>query len=547
MSTLLIPGRHLLTSEFMVQYLRTVLAQPLSEQVLIGAAGSSLDTITHIVVPITSANQHGSRYNPVPLHMRIVGLERTLAPFRAEYGLRISYVPVPHVNVTHDFSTLVLKHVAAELGETLAPTSTVVWTSTDTLIAEFAALGFAVLPAEWDMKAVRYHREPPAAIIRKLVTTSWGEHNPAYPLVSEATRTLWNDMPEIPRHIARLWNDPLLTDDGSLTESRNYGVYTVGMGNHDVLDLKFADIKHAIKEGKIVDEGCADGALMVRLAQTFPDSDIIGIDITGEFVSRVEERQRAGDFGNSFVHVYQRNILEPIFADNSTDCVICNSTLHEVWSYGDGASSVRSYLAQKFAQLKPGGRLVIRDVVGPEDKDRTVYLKLQTTDGIAATAADEAVWKNAATSELSTEARFYRFAHDFLADMRGSGRRGNGTKLAYTVEERSGSRYIKLSLASAVEFLSRKDYHENWVSEMNEEFTFWDFAEWQTELRNVGFAIATDTAEPPQYSRAYQNEWIVKNRWEGTASLWVEGGGMLVPYPFPITTMVLVGEKPLSH
>jgi SAM-dependent methyltransferase len=531
----------------MVEYLHTVLSRPLADQVLQSGETRTFDTVSHIIVPITSANQHGSRYNPVPLHIRIVGLERTLAPFRTEYGIRISYVPVPHVNVTHDFSALILKHVAAELSEEVTPVSTMVWTSTDTLIAEFAALGFAVLPAEWDSEAKRYHREPPAAIIRKLVTAPWSNENVAYPLVSEATRTLWNDMPEIPRHIARLWNDPLLTDDGSLTESRNYGVYTVGMGNHDVLDLKFTDIKHAIKEGKIVDEGCADGALMVRLAQTFPDSDIIGIDITGEFVSRVEERQRAGDFGNSFVHVYQRNILEPIFADNSIDCVICNSTLHEVWSYGDGATSVRAYLAQKFAQLKPGGRLVIRDVVGPEDKEQTVYLKLHATDGIAASQSDEAIWKNTPTNELSTEARFYRFAHDFLHDMRESGRRGADTKLVYTVEERNGSRYIKLSLASAVEFLSRKDYHENWVSEMNEEFTFWDFTEWQNELRTVGFAIATDTAVPPQYSRAYQNEWIVKNRWEGTASLWVEGGGMFVPYPFPVTTMVLVGEKPLGQ
>ena len=236
MSTLLIPGRHLLTSEYMVQYLGTVLSRPLTELTLVGGESFVADAITHIVVPITSANQHGSRYNPVPLHIRIVGLERTLAPFRTKYGLRISYVPVPHVTVTRDFSVLMLKHVTAELGEVLTPATTVVWTSTDTLIAECTALGFAVLPAEWDMALVQYHAEPPAAIIQKLVTASWGAHNPAYLLVSEATRTLWNDMSEIPRHIARLWNDPLLTDSGSLTESRNYGVYTVGMGNHDVLD-----------------------------------------------------------------------------------------------------------------------------------------------------------------------------------------------------------------------------------------------------------------------------------------------------------------------
>ena len=61
----------------------------------------------------------------------------------------------------------------------------------------------------------------------------------------------------------------------------------------------------------------ADGAMMVRLAEAFPDSDIIGIDITGEFISQVEERQRAGEFKKSFVFAYQRNLLQPIFEENS--------------------------------------------------------------------------------------------------------------------------------------------------------------------------------------------------------------------------------------
>ena len=546
MSILLIPGRHILTSEFMMQYLDAVLSPSFDKEVLAGGCNLASDPITHVVIPITSANQHGSRYNPVPLYQRIIGLERTLAPFRIKHNLRLSYVPVPHVSAMSDFSGLVLKHVAAELGEVLNPASCIVWTSTDTLISEFKELGFSVLPGEWGIETNQYHTEPPTSIIKKLVRAPWGVTNEAYPLVSEATRTVWNDMPEIPKHIARLWNDPLLTDDGSLTASRNYGVYTVGMGNHDVLDLKFADIKHAVKEGKIVDEGCADGALMVRLAQTFPDSDIIGIDITGEFVSRVEERQRAGDFGNSFVHVYQRNILEPIFNNNSTDCVICNSTLHEVWSYGDGATSVRSYLAQKFAQLKPGGRLVIRDVVGPEQKKQTVYMKLDNTDGISANETDEAIWKNTDTKALSTQARFFRFAEEFLRDMRDSGRRERETKIQYSVEEIEGETYIELSLASAMEFLSRKDYHENWVSEMNEEFTFWDFTQWQEELTAVGFLIAHDSNVPSTFSQVYQNEWIVKNRYEPCASLWVEKEGTLEPFPFPVTTMVLVGEKPTA-
>jgi SAM-dependent methyltransferase len=543
MATLLIPGRHLLASDFMDKYLESVLKTPFDQLAWVNGVAYHGEPITQIIFPITSANQHGSRFNPVPLYARIAGLERVTARFREQYNLHIVYVPVPHIQTTTNFANFILKQVAAESGVGLDINSTIVWTSTEALISQFADMGFPVLPAEWNMETATYWQLPPTQIIAQLVTAPWNSSNPAYSLVSEGTRSLWNDMPEIPQHIARLWNDPLLTDSGSLTDSRNYGVYTVGMGNHDVLDVKFNDIKSAIKEGKIVDEGCADGALMVKLAQTFPDSDIIGIDITGEFVSRVEERQRAGDFGNSFVHVYQRNILEPIFSENTIDSVICNSTLHEVWSYGDGAPSVRAYLKQKFTQLKPGGRLVIRDVVGPPQKDQTVFMKLNTTDGINAAIDDREIWKETPTKALSTQARFFRFADEFLRDMRDSGKRGENTKLVFTVVNRDGSTFIKLPLASAIEFLSRKDYHENWVSEMNEEFTFWDFEEWQQELTAASFSIAHDSAKPSAFSHTYRNEWIIKNRYEPSASLWIEEGGALVTYPFPVTTMVLVGEK----
>ncbi len=543
MSVLLVPGRHLLTSQFMVTYFDAVFSTPVSAQAMVPGGTQIVEPITHVVFPITSANQHGSRYNPVPLYARIAGLERTIAPYREKYGIKVSYVPVPHIASRTDFATYILKHVATHLTEELVPASTIVWTSTDTLIANFNQLGFSVLPAEWDMATREYVHKPPTHIIRDLVTAPWNENNPAYALVCEATRSLWNDMPEIPAHIIRLWNDPILTDSGSLTDTRNYGVYTVGMGQTDVLDVKFADIKQAIKEGRIVDEGCADGALMVRLAQRFPDSDIIGIDITGEFVSRVEERQRAGDFGNSFVHVYQRNILEPIFAPGSIDTVICNSTLHELWSYGEQATSVRKYLRDKYTELVPGGRLVIRDVVGPEDKNKIIYMKLRDDDGVQAGAGDMHIWNEQGIRELSTKARFYRFAHDFLRELREAGRRDATTQLTFEDIERDGEQYIRLPLRSATEFLSRKDYHDNWQSEMNEEFTFWDFAAWQAELKEVGFTIVHDASESRTFSHTYRNEWIVKNRYESCAALYEERNGQLVPYPFPVTTMVLVGEK----
>ena len=541
MSTLLIPGRHLITSEFMVSYTKSLLEKGIVAHTHLGEWNGS-DKIDHIVIPITSANQRGSRYNPVPLYARIIGLERTFASFRASHKVRISFIPIPHIGQSDNFAATTLKYVEAHLGSPLTPQETLVWCSTKNVYSQYQTLGFTILPAEFDTEVETYSELPPNDILQAL-TSSPATYQllPEYQLLSEGTKTLWKDMSEIPEHIMRLWNDPLLTDSGSLTEERNYATYSVGMSHTDLMDIKFNDIKDAVVEGKIADEGCADGALMVRLAETFPDSDIIGLDITGEFISRVEERQRAGEFRKSFVYAYQRNLLEPVFSDNSIDTVICNSTLHELWSYGKQAQSVRNYLRYKYKQLTPGGRLIIRDVVGPQDKDMVVYMKLSSLDGETYDQKDE---KNLITLPelLSTESRFYRFAYDYLRELREAGRR-EIAPIEYSLEKVNDVRYIKLSLKNASEYLLTKDYTDNWASEMNEEFTFWDINEWEHELIKAGFSIVNDETSLPKFSRAYTNEWIVKNRYQPVATPFVLKGDTLIEIPYPVTNMVLVGEK----
>jgi hypothetical protein len=92
-----------------------------------------------------------------------------------------------------------------------------------------------------------------------------------------------------------------------------------------------------------------------------------------------------------------------------------------------------------------------------------------------------------------------------------------------------------------------KDYTDNWDSEMNEEFTFWDVTQWKQELIKVGFLIVNDESSEPKYSQAYANEWIIKNRYQPSATLWtMNEQGKLVEHPYPVTNMVLVGEKPLG-
>ena len=93
-----------------------------------------------------------------------------------------------------------------------------IWTSTPSLLANFHKNGYTVLPAELDMKTGVYHAAPPNTIIEELAKTKDYDQNSTYSLLSNATRTLWSDMPEIPAHIFRLWNEPLLTESGSLTK-----------------------------------------------------------------------------------------------------------------------------------------------------------------------------------------------------------------------------------------------------------------------------------------------------------------------------------------
>ena len=84
--------------------------------------------------------------------------------------------------------------------------------------------------------------------------------------------------------------------------------------------------------------------------------------------------------------------------------------------------------------------------------------------------------------------------------------------------------------------MSKKDYVDNWQSEMHETFCFWDFSEWRQALEHAGFAV-----HPA--SHAFTNPWIVESRFPGKVELFRKAGGTLEPMAFPVTNMVLIAEK----
>ena len=334
----------------------------------------------------------------------------------------IGYLGIPHYGHTNNFAAFTIKEIAYQSEQTiqLTPENCIVLCSTPEVIRLYQELGFAIVSAE--LSAPESRPATPIEIIREIggQKQSWRAGKLAGTQLAASHASLFEDFPEVPQRIARLYQDPLTNQEGSLTGTRNYSTYARGM--NEIIRLKYLDIQKAIRSGRIVDEGCADGALLAEISRDFPDSDLFGIDLSSEFASRFLERQRAGEFGGAYVHFFHRNLFDRIFEPESIDTTICNSTLHEIWSYGDGEKSVRSYLAEKFRQLRPGGRLLIRDVVGPDDGEREVLLWCSDADGQNLSAAEIAQHKDRSAEwlhTLSTRSRFFLFAQDFLGGQSG--------------------------------------------------------------------------------------------------------------------------------
>jgi len=538
MSYLLFPGRHLVNTRFQETYLRRALSVPPKELTGLIPGRSNLNgPPAELVFAITSANQENSRFNPIPFHVRAMGVDRFARELRKHQSFQFRVFGIPHYGHTQNFAEFTVKEIANQSEQTikLTPENCLVLCSTTEVMRLYQALGFSIAPvesAEPDPKPVA-----PIEIIREIGArgVDWLTGPIAKANLAASHQSLFEDLPEIPQRIARLYQDPLTNPEGSLTESRNYSTYARGM--NEIIRLKYLDIRDGVKPGRIADEGCADGALLAEVSRDFPDSDLFGIDLSAEFAGRFHERQRAGEFGGAYVHFFHRNLFDRIFEPESIDTTICNSTLHELWSYAAQEKTVRAYLAEKFYQLRPGGRLVIRDVVGPDDGDHDVLLWCSDRDGRNASSDELAERPNRPAEwlgELSTRSRFHVFAMDFL----------KGRHSFHFLEQQVDGRPVfRLTRRQAAEFLSKKDYTDNWLSEMNEEFCFWSFAKWKSVISQAGFRILENPNSPAQGSRSYVNRWIAENRYREHAKLLSEKGADL---DWPPNNMVIVAEKPLS-
>jgi len=323
-------------------------------------------------------------------------------------------------------------------------------------------------------------------------------------------------------------NDPVVGDEGGLTTTRDYHTYAESFDASAA--RKWTLARDHVRPGRIVDIGCGNGAVLALADQepALRESDLIGVEVARHLYEECVHRKAQGEFSNPNTYFYCRNVLGgAVFPARSVNTTLSFALTHEVWSYGQRPDSVRRFAEAIYAHTVPGGVWINSDVCGPAGRDRTVRMRLSTTDGtlpdaprrdLDALAPEDVA---AYVAGLSTRARLDQFAVDYRFP------------LAYTAAPDGA---VEIRLADAMDFLTRKDYVDNWLSEAHEQFCGMEYADWVALLGEVGFEV-----EPA--SRAWRNDWIVQHRLAPVAALSTLDGA---PLDWPDTHVLLVARRPLN-
>lgn len=525
---LLFPGRHHLLTKFQFEYLQAIIQNSNTIQTLSGATLPH-QKIDAVIFAVTSSNHSNTRRNPLPFYIRALALEE----FGKDLDAPCYIYGVDDVGNVKNFSDYTIKRIRHESEGMfdLKPDNTVVICSTPVLDM-YEAAGFTILPAELTDRKTWKHSTPlPWDLVEKIASTNtWWQDTFIQQYMHRASYDCWLKY-RLGSKVQLLFRDKMISDDGDITSTRDYNTYVRQMD--EIAELKYNDTAPHVRPGRIGDIGCAVGS-WIKLAcldTRFRESDFYGIEVARHLFDICQQRKHNGEFANPFVFFAQRNAVTGLaFDSNSMNTIHTSSLTHEIESYGS-REELLAFIKNRFEELAPNGVWVNRDVVGPENKNNIVLMQLNAQDG-----RNDDYDKTPGTQKgladylrgLSTAARFLRFKNDF--------RKKEGYSLQAEQVTIQGVLYWQLKLHDACEFMSRKDYVDNWESEMHETFCFWDFTEWKTQLEAFGFKVLSE-------SHAYTNEWIVKNRLQNKVTLFEQTANGIEQLPYPVTNMLMVAEK----
>ncbi len=133
-------------------------------------------------------------------------------------------------------------------------------------------------------------------------------------------------------------------------------------------------------EGLILEIGPGGGVVLDLLESRFPSSRVVGVDVSAMVVEALNQRKELERKKWEVVEADAFD-LPKHFETDSVDTIVLCSVLHEIYSYVEFAvsekrkfrlESVRDLLRSCYNVLKPGGRILIRDGIMPEDEPRII-------------------------------------------------------------------------------------------------------------------------------------------------------------------------------
>lgn len=118
-----------------------------------------------------------------------------------------------------------------------------------------------------------------------------------------------------------------------------------------------AALKLGVRQGRVLDIGAGPGWIPIRLARLSPGMELLGVDSSEAMLAVAAKNARRAGLAD-VVRFEAADAKALAYPDDSFDLVLSHQTLHHL-------ERPEQMLAEAARVLRPGGALLIRDVVRP--------------------------------------------------------------------------------------------------------------------------------------------------------------------------------------
>lgn len=132
---------------------------------------------------------------------------------------------------------------------------------------------------------------------------------------------------------------------------------------------------------KILDVGPGSGVLMDLIAQTYPDKEVYGIDISSNVINELKKKELKENKKYNLIKGNALN-LDKYYQKNSMDTIIFSSVIHELFSYIEydkrkfNHDVIIKILKSAYEILSKNGRIIIRDgIMTDKNVNRIIEFK----------------------------------------------------------------------------------------------------------------------------------------------------------------------------